>query len=81
MVLEASAAMHAPGNPADWVAEIDTTSVTDADASRIVLPDASMVRTPFVSFFVALLSGLAGVLAAGTFMAITVSLAERDPAR
>ena len=28
-----------------------------------------------------MLSGLAGVLAAGTFTAITVSLAERDPAR
>jgi hypothetical protein len=81
LVLEASAAMHASGNPADWVAEIDTTSVTDADASRIVWPDAPMVRTPLSAFFVALLAGLAGVLAAGTFMAITVSLAERDPSR
>ena len=81
LALEASAATHAPENPADWVAEIDTTSVTDADASRIVWPDAPIVRTPAISFFVALLSGLAGVLAAGTFMAISVSLAERDPAR
>jgi hypothetical protein len=87
---EESAAKRAPADSANWTAEIDTSALTDSEATKPFYPirepsssatgrvwnEAVSGRTPRSSWTAALYSGFAGALVSGLFMATAISLEE-----
>jgi hypothetical protein len=89
----APAAKQAPADADNWNAEIDTSALTDSEATKAFYPpkgntgprsgifwnDAESGKSPRASWMVALLSGFAGTLVSGLFMAAAFSLEEQTP--
>jgi hypothetical protein len=90
---DAPDAKQAPAESDNWTAEIDTSALTDSEATKAFYPpqentgpgsgtfwnDAVNGKSHRVSWIVALLSGLAGTLVSGLFMAAAMSLEEPTP--